>query len=106
MSKGAVPGAEGQTRKKRMLMRVLRNVLYVGQVSHQRQVYPGEQGAVVEKSVWTRVHALLPKDKGAGDTGVRAVEERENKRSRYPGRELQFSARDQQPRSNRGICVE
>ena len=106
MSKGAVPGAEGQTRKKRTLMRLLRNVLYVGQVSHQRQVYPGEQGAVVEKSVWTRVHALLPKDKGAGDTGVRAVEERENKRSRYPGRELQFSARDQQPRSNRGICVE
>jgi len=43
-------------------MRLLRNVLYVGQVSHQGQVYPGEQAAVVEESVWKRVHEVLPQE--------------------------------------------
>ena len=50
----------GRPFTKRTLMRLLKNVLYVGQVSHQGQVYPGEQAAVVEKSVWARVRELLP----------------------------------------------
>jgi DNA invertase Pin-like site-specific DNA recombinase len=53
----------GRSFTKPTLMRLLRNVLYVGQVSHQGQVYPGEQAAVVEKSVWTRVHELLPQER-------------------------------------------
>jgi len=53
----------GRSFTKRTLMRLLRNALYVGQVSHQGKVYPGEQAAVVEKSVWARVHELLPQER-------------------------------------------
>jgi len=33
----------------------LRNILYIGEVSHQGVVYPGEQPAIVEPALWERV---------------------------------------------------
>lgn len=52
---------------KASLERLLSNVLYLGQVSHQGQVYPGEHEAIVEQSVWERVQARLAKvRKGSG----------------------------------------
>jgi DNA invertase Pin-like site-specific DNA recombinase len=70
----------GQPFTKPALVRLLRNVLYAGQVSHQGQVYPGEHAAVVDKSVWTRVHELLPQ--GQSGSGVAAESSREAKRMR------------------------
>jgi DNA invertase Pin-like site-specific DNA recombinase len=46
---------------KATLERLLRNVLYVGQVSHQGQVYPGEHEAIVERPVWEQVQARMVK---------------------------------------------
>jgi len=63
-------------------MRLLKNVLYVGQVSHQGKVYPGEQAAVVEKSVWTRVHALLPKERNRFCVAAESPREANKIRSR------------------------
>ena len=49
----------GQSFTKPTLMRLLRNVLYLGQVSHQGEVYAGEQQALVDKAVWQRVNEKL-----------------------------------------------
>ena len=52
----------GRPYTKPTLVRLLRNVLYVGQVSHRGEVYAGEQAAIVEKSVWDRVKETLAKE--------------------------------------------
>lgn len=70
----------GRPFTKPTLKRLLRNVLYVGQVSHQGQVYPGEQEAVVEKSVWERVNQKLAKERDG--CGVAAESSREAKQIR------------------------
>jgi len=41
------------------LVRVLTNVLYVGEVSHHGQGYPGEQEAIVDHAIWTKANELL-----------------------------------------------
>jgi len=49
----------GRTFTKSALKRLLRNVLYLGQVSQQGAIYAGEQPAIVEKGVWERVNEEL-----------------------------------------------
>lgn len=44
------------------LVRLIKNVLYLGQVSHQGQVYDGEQGAIVEPAAWRRANEKLVKE--------------------------------------------
>ena len=41
------------------LIRVLTNVLYVGEVSHGAVRYPGEQPAIVERETWEQVNEIL-----------------------------------------------
>src|SRR5205807_9885843 len=58
--------AEGKDRQgrpftKAVLERLLRNVLYLDQVSHRGEVYAGEQEAIVEHSIWERAQARLVK---------------------------------------------
>ena len=52
---------QGRPFTKASLSRLLRNVLYLGQVSHLGEVYAGEQEAIVERRVWERVQAQLVK---------------------------------------------
>jgi hypothetical protein len=59
VSKGAVPGAEGQTRKKRTLMRLLRNVLYVGRFLKFRSGDPGRLPNDVRAERLTRGQSTL-----------------------------------------------
>jgi DNA invertase Pin-like site-specific DNA recombinase len=72
----------GRSFTKPTLMRLLRNVLYVGQVSHQGQVYPGEQAAVVEESVWKRVHEVLPQEQNGTCVAAESSPEAKQIRSR------------------------
>ncbi|HYM05831.1 MAG TPA: recombinase family protein [Terriglobales bacterium] len=72
----------GRSFTKPTLMRLLRNVLYVGQVSHQGQVYAGEQAAVVEKSVWARVRELLPEGQNGSCAAAKSSREASQIRSR------------------------
>jgi hypothetical protein len=52
----------GRTFTKTTLERLLRNLIYLGQVSHQNQVYAGEQEAIVEQTVWERANKGLAKE--------------------------------------------
>jgi DNA invertase Pin-like site-specific DNA recombinase len=52
----------GRPFTKTTLQRLLRNVLYLGQVSHLEEVYPGEQEAIVELAVWEQAHKRLAKE--------------------------------------------
>jgi DNA invertase Pin-like site-specific DNA recombinase len=52
---------QGRPFTKASLSRLLRNVIYLGQVSHLGEVYAGEQEAIVERPVWERVQARLVK---------------------------------------------
>jgi site-specific DNA recombinase len=49
----------GRPFTKSALKRLLRNVLYLGQVSQQGVIYAGEQPPIVEKAVWERVNEEL-----------------------------------------------
>jgi DNA invertase Pin-like site-specific DNA recombinase len=59
----------GRPFTKRSLERLLKNVLYLGQVSCQGEIYAGEQTAIVEQSVWRRTQAQL----AAQQDGARVV---------------------------------
>ena len=57
----------GRSFTKATLERLLKNVLYIGQVSHRGSVYAGEQEAIVEPAIWERAQEWLAKERtGAG----------------------------------------
>jgi hypothetical protein len=41
------------------LLRLLSNAVYIGQVRHQGETYPGEHAAIIEESVWRKAQKLL-----------------------------------------------
>jgi hypothetical protein len=45
------------------LERLLKNVLYVGKVSHQNTVYAGEQAPIVEEGIWKLVNESLAQER-------------------------------------------
>ena len=95
----------GRPFTKRTLMRLLKNVLYVGQVSHQGQVYPGEQAAVVEKSVWTRVRELLPQEQNGSCVAAESSREAKPIRSRWRPSAAVAQATDRVPRITRLLAL-
>ena len=62
----------GQPFTKVSLDRLLRNVVYVGQVRYQDEVHPGEHPALVTAEVFQRVQALLHRNGRRGRTAVRS----------------------------------
>jgi DNA invertase Pin-like site-specific DNA recombinase len=56
---------QGRPFTKAILRRLLKNVLYVGKVSHQDVVYAGEQAPIVEDSVWKLVNEKLAQEHSA-----------------------------------------
>ena len=95
----------GRPFTKASLERLLRNVLYVGQVSHQGQVYPGEQAAVVEKSVWTRVRELLPQEQNGSCVAAESSREAKPIRSRWRPSAAVAQATDRVPRITRLLAL-
>jgi DNA invertase Pin-like site-specific DNA recombinase len=51
----------GRPWNKGYIYRLLNNPLYLGEVSHKQERYPGEQEAIVSRDLWERVHVLLAK---------------------------------------------
>src|SRR5215813_2989468 len=41
------------------LVRLLSNVLYLGEVNHKGKVYPGEHKAIVNRAIWSQANELL-----------------------------------------------
>ena len=66
----------GRPFTKTTLERLLRNVLYLGQVSHQQEVYAGEQAAIVERRVWERANQKLTKEQNGSCAAARSSRER------------------------------
>ena len=95
----------GRPFTKASLERLLRNVLYVGQVSHQGQVYPGQQAAVVEKSVWTRVRELLPQEHKGSCVAAGSSRESKPIRSRWRPSAAVAQATDRVPRITRLLAL-
>jgi DNA invertase Pin-like site-specific DNA recombinase len=62
----------GRPFTKPILHRLLQNVLYIGQVSHQDVVYAGEQAPIVEDSIWKLVNEKLAQEHSAASIGAAA----------------------------------
>ena len=54
----------GRPFTKATLVRLLKNVLYLGQVSHQGDIYDGEQESIVDVAVWKQATEKLAKESG------------------------------------------
>ena len=65
----------GRPFTKPTLVRLLTNVLYLGQVSHRSEVYAGEQSAIVEKNTWERVNEWLAKEQTGSCDAAESSEE-------------------------------
>lgn len=57
----------GQTRAgtridKKYLHKLLRNRIYLGELSHKGSWYPGVHQAIIDPGLWRRVHAVVAKD--------------------------------------------
>ena len=58
---------EGQTRSgtridKKYLHKLLRNRIYLGELSHKGNWYPGAHPPIIDQALWDKVHAVLAKD--------------------------------------------
>jgi len=45
-----------------LVYRVLHNPLYIGEVTHKGQRYPGEHEPIITREAWDRVHAILARN--------------------------------------------
>jgi site-specific DNA recombinase len=41
------------------LFKILRNRLYLGEVPHKEQSYPGQHAAIVDRELWDKVRMLV-----------------------------------------------
>jgi len=57
------------------LYRLLNNPIYLGEVTHKEQRYPGEHEAIVSQDLWDRVHAILEQNHRARAGTTRAKTE-------------------------------
>lgn len=54
------------------LYQILQNRMYLGEISHRGQVYPGEHSAIVPRELWERVQKLLDSNNNASRNNTRA----------------------------------
>jgi site-specific DNA recombinase len=64
---GHVHGGRPFTRSS--LYRLLTNVTYIGQVRYRDEIHPGQQPAIIDRTTWQEVQALLAQN-GPGRTGT------------------------------------
>lgn len=61
----------GKPFTKTSLHKLLTNVTYVGKAKYKKEIYDGEQPAIVPLPLWNKVHALLEQNGRAGGTQAR-----------------------------------
>jgi hypothetical protein len=75
----------GRSFTKPIVMRLLRNVVYLGKVSHQDAVYPGEHEAIVEPAIWERAQEVLAKEQKRSGVAVGfSAQPKKNRSHRTP----------------------
>lgn len=62
---------EGRTIDQRYLFYMLRNRLYLGEMPHKGDVFPGEHTPIIERALWDEVHALIARRRQAPREGRR-----------------------------------
>jgi site-specific DNA recombinase len=62
----------GQKFSRGALYLILQNRLYLGEVTHKGQSYPGEHPPIVEKPLWEEVQTVLAANRVERTTGARA----------------------------------
>nr|WP_233252601.1 recombinase family protein [Maritimibacter sp. 55A14] len=50
---------QGKPITRKFLYRMLNNRLYIGEITHKRESYPGRHKAIIGRKDWDRVHAIL-----------------------------------------------
>ncbi|MGD7200069.1 recombinase family protein [Ralstonia pseudosolanacearum] len=58
---------------KKYLHKLLRNRIYLGELSHKGSWYPGTHPAIIDAELWQQVHAVLSKDSHARSTGTKVL---------------------------------
>lgn len=63
----------GVTYSRGALYRILQNRIYLGEIEHRGQIYPGEHKAIVPRELWERVEARLQSNNRTHKNGSRAA---------------------------------
>jgi site-specific DNA recombinase len=61
----------GKTFTRGHLYRILQNRVYLGEVIHKDVAHPGEHAAIVERTLWDRVHRVMASNRRAASMGTR-----------------------------------
>ncbi len=61
----------GQTFSRGALYLILQNRLYLGEVTHKEQSYPGEHPAIIDKPLWEEVQTVLAANRVERANGAR-----------------------------------
>ena len=59
MTRPSRPGAEARPYSRGHLYAMLRNPIYVGDVRHKDQRYPGRHDAIIDRDIWDQAQAML-----------------------------------------------
>jgi site-specific DNA recombinase len=54
------------------LYQILKNRIYLGEISHRNQSYPGEHQAIIQKELWGQVQTQMRSDNQGRRTGLKA----------------------------------
>jgi len=95
----------GRPFTKTSLERLLRNVLYLGQVSHQGEVYAGEQEAIVEQDVWERAQERLAQEQDGSGVAAASFPEAKKMRSRRRSPTAVLAPPERVPRITRLLAL-
>ena len=63
----------GAVHSRGTLYNILQNRIYLGEIEHRGQVYPGEHEGIVPRKLWERVQAQLRANNRAHQNGLRAA---------------------------------
>jgi len=85
------------------LVRLLKNVLYLGQVSHQGETYGGEQEPIVEQAVWRRANEKLAKEQNG--PRLRRSHATKKKGTRQRGSSIVVERSERVPRVTRLLAL-
>jgi DNA invertase Pin-like site-specific DNA recombinase len=85
------------------LVRLLKNVLYLGQVSHQGETYGGEQEPIVEQAVWRRANEKLAKEQNG--PRLRMSHATKKKGTRQRGSSIVVERSERVPRVTRLLAL-
>jgi len=59
LSEAGVTNRKGNPIEKKAIYRILSNRLYLGEITHKGESFPGEHKAIIDRETWENVHTIL-----------------------------------------------